>query len=173
MEDQGDALPPGTRLDEFEIDRVLGAGGFGVTYLARDLSLDAWRAVKEYLPRHWGTRRTDGTIGPRAGGDAEDYRWGLDRFLEEARILARFDHRHLVRVYRVFEGRGTAYMVTEYVAGRTLAAEAASTIFTSYGGVRLHPQQSVSLYLPMPCSLIVSAEPSPERSVGVSGYPPF
>ena len=84
---------------------------------------DAWRAVKEYLPRDWGTRRPDGTIGPRTGGDAEDYRWGLERFLDEARILARFDHRHLVRVYRVFEARGTAYMVTEYVEGRTLAAE--------------------------------------------------
>ena len=54
MTEMGDALAPGTRLDEFEIDRVLGAGGFGVTYLARDLSLDAWRAVKEYLPRDWG-----------------------------------------------------------------------------------------------------------------------
>ena len=123
LTDTGDALPPGTRLDEFEIEQVLGAGGFGVTYLARDLSLDAWRAVKEYLPRDWGTRRQDGTIGPRTKRDAEDYRWGLDRFLEEARILARFDHRNLVRVYRLFEARGTAYMVTEYVEGPTLAAE--------------------------------------------------
>ena len=122
MTDTGDALAPGTRLDEFEIERVLGAGGFGVTYLARDLSLDAWRAVKEYLPRDWGTRLRDGTIGPRTGADAEDYQWGLTRFLEEARILARFDHPNLVRVYRVFEAAGTAYMVTEYVEGETLAA---------------------------------------------------
>ena len=122
MTDLGDALAPGTRLDEFEIERVLGAGGFGVTYLARDLSLDTWRAVKEYLPRDWAARRGDGTIGPRTGADAEDYEWGLTRFLEEARILARFDHPHLVRVYRVFEAQGTAYMVTEYVEGETLAA---------------------------------------------------
>ena len=121
--DAGDGLAPGTRLDELEIERVLGSGGFGVTYLARDLSLDTWRAVKEYLPRDWGTRRQDGTIGPRTGGDAEDYTWGLERFLDEARILACFDHRHLVRVHRVFEARGTAYIVTEYVEGRTLAAE--------------------------------------------------
>ena len=114
MTDTGDALAPGTRLDEFEIERVLGAGGFGVTYLARDVSLDAWRAVKEYLPRDWGTRLRDGTIGPRTGADAEDYQWGLTRFLDEARILAQFDHPHLVRVYRVFEAQGTAYMVTEY-----------------------------------------------------------
>ena len=101
---------------------MLGAGGFGVTYLARDVSLDAWRAVKEYLPRDWGTRLRDGTIGPRTGADAEDYQWGLTRFLDEARILAQFDHPNLVRVYRVFEAQGTAYMVTEYVEGRTLAA---------------------------------------------------
>ena len=122
MTDTGDALTPGTRLGELEIERVLGAGGFGVTYLTRDLSLDAWRAVKEYLPRDWGTRLRDGTIGPRTGADAEDYQWGLTRFLEEARMLARFDHPNLVRVYRVFEAQGTAYMVTEYVEGKTLSA---------------------------------------------------
>ena len=123
MTETGDVLAPGTRLDGLEIQEVLGAGGFGITYLARDLSLDVWRAVKEYLPRYWGTRRGDGTVGPRTGSDIEDYRWGLVRFLEEARILARFDHRHLVRVYRVFEARGTAYMVMEYVEGRTLEEE--------------------------------------------------
>ena len=122
MTDTGDALAPGTRLDELEIERVLGAGGFGVTYLARDVSLDAWRAVKEYLPRDWGTRLGDGTIGPRTGADAEDYQWGLTRFLDEARVLAKFDHPHLVRVHRVFEAQGTAYMVTEYVEGQTLSA---------------------------------------------------
>ena len=123
MTDTGNVLAPGTRLEEFEIDRVLGAGGFGVTYLARDVSLDAWRAVKEYLPRDWGDRRGDGTVGPRTGTDASDYRWGLTRFLDEARILAQFKHPHIVQVYRRFEARGTAYMVTEYVEGRTLAAE--------------------------------------------------
>ena len=86
------------------------------------MSLNAWRAVKEYLPRDWGTRRSDGTIGPRTGTDSEDYLWGLTRFLDEARILAQFDHPNLVRVYRVFEAQGTAYMVTEYVEGQTLAA---------------------------------------------------
>ena len=64
MTDAGDVLPRGTRLDELEIERVLGAGGFGVTYLARDVSLDAWRAVKEYLPR--GLRGADGRRDGRA-----------------------------------------------------------------------------------------------------------
>ena len=136
MTDTGDTLAPGTRLDELEIERVLGAGGFGVTYLARDVSLDAWRAVKEYLPRDWGTRLGDGTIGPRTGADAEDYQWGLTRFLDEARILAKFDHPHLVRVYRVFEAQGTAYMVTEYVEGQTLSAALQASGPWSEGQVR-------------------------------------
>ena len=89
-----------------------GAGGFGVNVSgAGTWGLDAWRAVKEYLPLNWGARRQDGTVGPRTGSDAEDYRWGLERFLDEARMLARFKHPHIVQVHRVFEAGGTAYMV--------------------------------------------------------------
>ena len=121
--DGGDALAPGTRLGELEIERVLGAGGFGVTYLARDLGLDAWRAVKEYLPLDWGGRGPDGTVGPRTERNAKDYQWGLEKFLEEARTLERFRHPHIVQVYRVFEAGGTAYMVMEYVEGRSLASK--------------------------------------------------
>ncbi len=62
---EGEELPSGMRLDELEIECVLGSGGFGVTYLARDLSWDAWRAVKEYLPREWRMQHSDGTVGPR------------------------------------------------------------------------------------------------------------
>ena len=130
------ALAPGTRLEEFTIERVLGAGGFGVTYLARDESLGAWRALKEYLPRDWGTRLGDGTIGPRTESDADDFRWGLERFLDEARVLAQFDHPNIVRVYRKFEVCGTAYMVTEYVEGRTLAEEVEATGLLSESHVR-------------------------------------
>ena len=118
----GDVLAAGTRLEEFEIERELGAGGFGVTYLARDLSLDRRVAIKEYLPHDWASRRPDGGVGPWSGTHAEDYRWGLERFLEEVRVLARLHHPHVVQVYRVMEARGTAYMVTEYVEGRSLAA---------------------------------------------------
>ena len=121
--DVGVALTAGTQLEEFVIERVLGAGGFGVTYLARDVSLDAWRAVKEYLPRGCGIRRRDGGVGPRSEADAKDYQWGRKQFLVEARRLALFDHRHIVRVYRVFEAWGTAYLVMEYINGRSLKAE--------------------------------------------------
>ena len=113
-------LPRGTEINEFVVEQVLGVGGFGVTYLAADRKLDRWVAIKEYLPRDWGTRQVDGTVGPRSSSDAEDYRWGLARFLEEARTLARLDDARILRVYQVLEGRGTAYMVTEYVEGRNL-----------------------------------------------------
>ena len=134
-----DALPPGTRIEQFEIERELPSGDFrvtylaqveierelpsgdfGVTYLAQDRSLGRRVAIKEYLPREWGGRRSDGSVGPRSSSCAGDYRWGLARFLEEARTLARLDHPRIVRVHRVIEARGTAYMVMEYVEGRNL-----------------------------------------------------
>ena len=115
-----DVLPPGTRIEEFEVERALQSGGFGVTYLARDRSLGRRVAIKEYLPREWGGRRADGSVGPRSSSHAKDYRWGLTRFLEEARTLARLDHPRIVRVHRVIEAWGTAYMVMEYVEGRNL-----------------------------------------------------
>ena len=117
-----EALPPGTRIEEFEVERALQSGGFGVTYLARDRSLERRVALKEYLPREWGGRRADGSVGPRSSSHEKDYRWGLTRFLDEARTLARLDHPRIVRVYRVIEAWGTAYMVMEYVEGRDLEA---------------------------------------------------
>ena len=139
MKKTGDALAPGTRLEQFVIERFLGLGGLGVTYLARDESLGVWRALKEYLPDVWGVRRADGTVGPRVEAYAEDYSWGLDQFLREARILAQLESRHIrhvVRVYQVFPALGTAYMAMEYVEGRTLEAEVESEGPLSEGRVR-------------------------------------
>ena len=115
-----ETLPPGTRLEEFVIEQGLQSGGFGVTYLAQDESLGRRVAIKEYLPLEWAGRRADGSVGPRSASQAQDYEWGLARFLDEARMLARLDHGRIVRVYRVIEAWGTAYMMMEYVAGRNL-----------------------------------------------------
>ena len=123
MSEYGEALAPGTRIAEFEVVKELGEGGFGITYLAEDTQLDRAVAMKEYLPQDWGTRRFDGSIGPRTASVADDYRWGLDRFLGEARTLARLNHSQIVRVYRVIEAGGTAYLVMEYVDGRSLKDE--------------------------------------------------
>ena len=123
MTDQGFGLAPGDRIREFRIEKELGAGGFGVTYLAWDEELERWVALKEYLPREWGTRRSDGTVGPSFSTDAHYFQWGLTKFLEEARTLARLNHPQIVRVYQVIEARGTAYMAMEYVEGRSLKTE--------------------------------------------------
>ena len=115
------ALPLGTHLEEFRLDAQLGAGGFGITYRAHDELLDKVVAIKEYLPRDFATRTAGNTVAPISDADARDYQWGLTRFLDEARTLARFKHPHLNQVYRFFESNGTAYMVLEYVHGETLA----------------------------------------------------
>src|SRR3954468_5883240 len=83
-----DALPPQYRLHWYVIERVLGQGGFGITYLARDTNLDQSVAIKEYLPVEVATRRSDATVGSRTDEQQERYRWGLDRFIREARTLA-------------------------------------------------------------------------------------
>ena len=115
------ALPPGTRFEEYRLDAVLGAGGFGITYRAYDAHLDTFVAIKEYLPGEFAARKEASTVVPKSNTDAQDYHWGLTRFLDEARTLARFKHPHLNQVYRFFESNGTAYMVLEYINGETLA----------------------------------------------------
>ena len=119
--DHVNALPSGTRFEEYRLDAVLGAGGFGITYRAYDAHLDKFVAIKEYLPVEFATRTEASTVVPHSNADAQDYHWGLTRFLDEARTLARFDHPHLNKVHRFFESNGTAYMVLEYVQGETLA----------------------------------------------------
>jgi serine/threonine protein kinase len=117
-----DALQPQYRLHWYTIERVLGQGGFGITYLARDTNLDQLVAIKEYLPVEVATRRPDSTVRSRSDTQRERYRWGLDRFIQEARTLARFDHPNIVRVHSVFEFNGTAYMVMRFEEGDNLAA---------------------------------------------------
>ncbi len=118
-----DALPAQHRLHWYVLERVLGQGGFGITYLARDTNLDQMVAIKEYLPGDVATRRPDGTVRARTDTQRERYRWGLDRFIREARTLARFDHPNIVRVLSVFELNDTAYMVMRFEAGDNLGAQ--------------------------------------------------
>ena len=117
-----DALAPGYRLHWYVLEQVLGQGGFGITYLARDTNLDQPVAIKEYLPVEVAGRRGDASVRARTEEYDERYRWGLDRFIREARTLARFDHANIVRVLSVFEFNNTAYMVMRFERGETLAA---------------------------------------------------
>ena len=117
-----DALPPQYRLLWYLLERVLGQGGFGITYLARDTNLDQLVAIKEYLPVDVATRKADATVRSRTDGQNDRYRWGLDRFIREARTLARFDHPNIVRVHSVFEHNNTAYMVMRFEEGENFGA---------------------------------------------------
>ncbi|MCA0242623.1 MAG: serine/threonine protein kinase [Proteobacteria bacterium] len=112
-------LPKGLLLHEYRVERMLGQGGFGITYLATDVNLDAQVAIKEYLPEEIAFRAADRSVLPNASQHRERYHQGLENFLTEARTLASFRHPHIVRVARFFEAHDTAYMVMEYVRGRS------------------------------------------------------
>ena len=116
------ALSPGYEILWYTIDRVLGQGGFGITYLAHDRNLDRAVAIKEYLPTTFAYRHEDYSVKPITGDHRENFVWGLGSFLKEAQTLARFSHPNVVRVHSVFEENNTAYMVMEYEHGNNLAA---------------------------------------------------
>ncbi len=118
--DHRNALPPGYPLQEYRIESVLGHGGFGITYLARDTHLEQWVAIKEYLPNAHAVREGVSTVYAKCSDDEEAFQWGLQRFILEARTLAHFHHSAIVRVLRFFEENRTAYMVMEYQDGESL-----------------------------------------------------
>jgi len=119
-DDGGDALAPGTRLAEFEIREVLGVGGFGIVYRAWDDALQRDVALKEYMPTSLAVRGAGERVTLRARTHEEDFALGLRSFVNEARLLARFDQPALVKVFRFWEGNGTAYMAMPLYQGRTL-----------------------------------------------------
>ena len=114
------ALPPGTRLGEFEIKNLLGVGGFGIVYLAVDHTLEREVAVKEYMPASMAGRTETLHVSIRSQGDAEVFALGLRSFVNEAKLLARFDHPSLIKVHRFWEANGTAYMAMPVLRGRSL-----------------------------------------------------
>ena len=114
------ALPSGYELHWYRIDRVLGQGAFGITYLAHDVNLDREVAIKEYLPGQFAVRKNDLNVIPFSDKQKEDFEWGLKRFISEARTLTKFEHPNLVRVFNVFEMNNTAYMVMNYELGKSL-----------------------------------------------------
>lgn len=114
------SLMTGTRLHEFELLSVIGEGGFSIVYLAYDHSLQRTVAIKEYLPGAIAFRDAQGLIRPRYEKYESTFNTGLKSFLNEARILAQFEHPALIRIHRFWEQNGTAYMVMQYCAGKTL-----------------------------------------------------
>ena len=113
-------LPKGYRLGEFELTGTIGEGGFGIVYLAYDHSLERRVALKEYMPSSLA-QRTGGTqVSVKGEQFAETFTIGKRSFVNEAKLLAQFDHPSLVKVYRFWESNGTAYMVMPFYEGATL-----------------------------------------------------
>ena len=115
------ALPTGYKVGRYTLNAVLGEGGFGITYRARDEALRRDVAVKEYLPADVAVRQDDTTIRPRSASDTQLYQWGLQRFVDEARTLAAMHAPNIVSVHDFMETNGTGYMVMELIEGRSLA----------------------------------------------------
>lgn len=120
-------LPTGTHIGEYEVKRVLGIGGFGITYLAVHSKLGQEYAIKEYMPQDFSRRASDMRVVPaalRSGSsefsEAEMFSAGLRKFLKEAKLLTKFDHPHIVRAHNYIEANDTGYIVMEYVRGKTL-----------------------------------------------------
>ena len=114
-------LQAGFKILWYEIESVLGRGGFGITYLARDNNLGQLVAIKEYLPHEFATRSGDSTVQPVSVENDDVFSWGLERFMSEAQTLAKFKHPNIVRVLSVFKHNNTGYMVMEYEQGKDLS----------------------------------------------------
>ncbi len=130
MPEETNALPAGYSLHRYQIDGVLGAGGFGITYRAIHEALENQVAIKEYFPSEWAYRDHNGTTVranaqgqiPARSGEPPCYDWGLQRFLDEAKILVQINHPGVVRVRDYFTANGSAYIVMEYEEGESLSA---------------------------------------------------
>ena len=119
----GHVLPAHTRLRDYELTSLVGEGGFGIVYSAWDHSLQRRVAIKEYMPASIASRVAGSSaIVVKSERHADTFKAGLKSFVNEARLLARFDHPSLVKVYRFWEEHGTAYMVMPFYEGPTLKA---------------------------------------------------
>ena len=115
------ALPPGAILNgRYIIGKVLGQGGFGITYTARDYQTGEIVAIKEFFPDSMVTRSNHTAVMPFTGERGENFGYGKDTFLMEAKTMAEFiGCPNIVRVYSYFEENGTGYFVMEYVDGQS------------------------------------------------------
>jgi len=119
MEPHRLALPTGCRIENYEIQGVLGKGGFGITYLANDRTLGRQMAIKELLPDTIATRIDGSTVVAMGPSHEESWQWARERFVEEARILAGFRHPNIVAVNRLIEANGTVYLVMDRLEGES------------------------------------------------------
>ncbi|WP_159438080.1 serine/threonine protein kinase [Massiliimalia massiliensis] len=144
------ALPLGTILNgRYLVGKVLGIGGFGITYLGYDLTLEIKVAIKEYMPSALATRHPDHYSVALTGRVEQDFQYGMERFLDEAKILAKLQSTpHIVSVQNYFKENGTAYFVMEYIDGMSLKA------YLSKNGDKIPCDQAIAILQPIMEALI-------------------
>ncbi len=113
-------LAVGTKLNNglYSIGRVIGEGGFGITYMGADVRRAQRVAIKEFFPS--GATRVNGVLLPPRGVSATEFATERVKCLEEAQRLGRFKHAGIVGVSDAFEANSTVYLVMEYLHGATL-----------------------------------------------------
>ena len=116
------SLPPGTRLDEFVIERILGGGGFSIVYLAVSTRSNLPVVIKEYMPSSLATRDANMSVIPAAEQHTERFNHGRRLFFQEASTLTTLKHPNIVNVINFFRANGTVYMVMEYEEGVNMQA---------------------------------------------------
>lgn len=114
------ALAVGAKLKEFVVTGIIGEGGFGIVYSARDTLLQRNVAIKEYMPAAIASRQVSSKINLRSVRHQQTFAAGMQGFIDEARLLAQFKHPALVEILRFWEANGTAYMVMPHYSGKTL-----------------------------------------------------
>ena len=144
------ALPLGTILNgRYLVGKVLGIGGFGITYLGYDLTLEIKVAIKEYMPSALATRHPDHYSVALTGRVEQDFQYGMERFLDEAKILAKLQSTpHIVSVQNYFKENGTAYFVMEYIDGMSLKA------YLSKNGDKIPCDQAIAILQPIMEALV-------------------
>lgn len=114
------SLAIGTLIDNYRIEKTLGAGGFSIVYVARDLENEKLVAIKEYMPQRLATRGPDGVVTPQGDNAEHLFNLGRNLFLHEARALATLKHPNIVEVTNFFSANDTIYMVMSYEKGVNL-----------------------------------------------------
>ena len=139
------ALRAGTVLKgRYLLGRVLGQGGFGITYLAWDESLKARVAVKEYMPGELATRLEHRQVVVRTAARQEEFAYGQERFKEEARILAKFmGQPNIAGVTDYFDENGTSYFVMDYIEGISFKT------YIAQAGGRVSPEEALDVMIPV------------------------
>ena len=117
-----DSLPKGTKISHYEILEVLGEGGFGIVYKALNLKIDKIVAIKEFMPKDITSRSYNNATISCNTDNKELFEWGMERFLNEAKTLAQFDHPAIVKIYDYFEDNNTAYFVMDYYDSEVLSS---------------------------------------------------